>query len=273
MLVLTFAVFVYAVVHPWNASMALSWNAGLSSDIHTRLQDWFTEKLRFSNSRPSLPLSTAPSYLKGLSVVNTLTISPSIEEQTRLGRLGRAAEMTCGPEVVLLDRSDLEESRKDCTDWGFTGTRGQIGILLENPSRLHGITIEVRNEESFPSCAPRDMTLWGLLGQRTDLSTVQRHKESLERMFSAMPGPAPIPEHEDHQVLLPIGVFRFFAYTDNLTQSFPTHNSRNEGEDRLWLWREPGNNGIDFGVVVLQIHSNWGASTTCLHRLYLQGSV
>ncbi|PIL28718.1 hypothetical protein GSI_08762 [Ganoderma sinense ZZ0214-1] len=200
--------------------------------------------------------------LTEISSIQSLTSPTAADVDTRgPGVFGRVPNTPCGPDVVFGKTSSPVIC--DSSSWEFMGTTGQLGILFPHPSRLNTITVQVQHGTTLPKCAPRDLVLWGLVGRQKDLITLRHHHHSLDRAFSALPGAVVFPAHESHQVLVPLAVFRFNAYSENLTQTFTV--------EPVWDADYKEEAMLGFGVAILQVLTNWGSSLTCIHRLYFHG--
>jgi len=142
--------------------------------------------------------------------------------------------------------------------WKLPETRGYLGIGFKTPVIITHISIEHLPSQSGSSVldAPRDIVFWGFV----------EHVENLRRYRSFNPS-------EDDQppeaVIVasrrqnPAGSFIKLAHVeyslhDFHVQTFPVHES---------VLRS----GFDFGLVVVEIRSNWGAAETCLYRVRVHG--
>lgn len=144
--------------------------------------------------------------------------------------------------------------------WTFPGANGQVGIRLSNDSLLLAkisLRIPASEDRRPPSCAPRDVILWGILNQDEDSSTAFDLHDGLD-LASALPVGVPLPVHDERDTILPLASFRYNRYQNKLEQTF-----------RL---RKPTTGmGLGFGVVVVQVLNNWGGTSTCIDRIHLQG--
>ncbi|RDB23076.1 hypothetical protein Hypma_009876 [Hypsizygus marmoreus] len=144
--------------------------------------------------------------------------------------------------------------------WCFTGATGRIGLLLSAPSIPSHISISTHNILSFPSrplslvapTAPRDIIVWGYVdgaSMRKKLARIQ-----------AFPQPSAI-LGSTRELFVPI--------------------ARGEYDGRIWA---PNNqklpvdpvivdSSIPFGLILLEIRSNWGGLSTCLDNIQITAGV
>ncbi len=156
------------------------------------------------------------------------------------------------PDSVLSDDFRL----RGC--WEFTGSRGQIGVVLSQPLIPSHITIDhIPSPFALdPGQAPRHMVLWGvvdgtenrklylrLLQDSADLPTPERSRPPIDRGLT----------------FVPLASFEYDLHGTSHVQTFP-------------IYPKLADYPMDFGLVVLEVHGNWGSSTTCLYRLRLHGT-
>ncbi|ESK94658.1 purine nucleotide binding protein [Moniliophthora roreri MCA 2997] len=160
--------------------------------------------------------------------------------------------------------------------WPFAGTEGMLGLSLASPVLIDSFTIDhVAKEVAFDvRSAPREMEVWGLVDGRDNLLKVrdwvmakeQKRQEALDR------GEEVVPEQETGYVqprwmpnnggmYVRIAEFAYNVHLDRNVQSFPISEEIKEL-------------GVDFGIVVLRVKSNWGRDEfTCLYRLRVHGEL
>lgn len=153
--------------------------------------------------------------------------------------------------------------------WPFAGTQGQIGIALAALVYISDITIDhVAQEVAFDMrSAPKQMEVWGLVEGKDNIAKVKewmaekaaRRSEALERGETV--------EIEEYPKTLPrspqyirVATFSYDIHAPGHIQTFP-------------VLPEVKDLGIDFGIVVLRILSNWGRDEfTCLYRVRVHGT-
>lgn len=141
--------------------------------------------------------------------------------------------------------------------WNMGSSQGQIGIVLYEPIRPTHITIDHIPSSLSPDIgqAPRAMILWGVIDRAvkreqyaqllgwTPIAAIQNRSEpSLTGGFN----------------FVPLGGFEYDVHGDFHVQTFPVFQTVVES-------------GIDIGIMVLEVVSNWGADVTCLYRVRIHG--
>ena len=140
--------------------------------------------------------------------------------------------------------------------WSFRGNSGTFGIAFDTPNIIPS-QVAIRhwpfNSTTSLSRAPRQITVWGLVDGEANLKTFSRSRRSFTSAIERVP-----------RSLSKEGVFLLLAKIDfditarSLRQVFP-------------LYSEALSLGIDFGVIVFDIHSNWGADVTSLCSVHVYG--
>ena len=149
--------------------------------------------------------------------------------------------------------------------WPFAGSKGQLGVMLAAPTYISDVTIDhVAKEVAFDMrSAPREMEVWGLVEGRDNVARVRKWQEEKARRRQAG---ASMEEEPEYPRTLPkspsylrLASFSYDVDSPNHIQTFPVSP-------------EIRDLGVDFGVVVLVVKSNWGrADYTCLYRLRVHG--
>ncbi|KAG7451264.1 uncharacterized protein BT62DRAFT_984448 [Guyanagaster necrorhizus] len=152
--------------------------------------------------------------------------------------------------------------------WPFAGSSGQLAVVLAAPAYIKEISIDhVAKEVAFDMrSAPRRMEVWGLVEGRENIVKVGEWKAEKARLRAEALGRGEIVEEEEYPKTLPklpmyvrIAAFDYNIYAPNHVQTFPVLD---EIQDL----------GVDFGIVVLRILSNWGRDEfTCLYRFRVHG--
>ncbi len=153
--------------------------------------------------------------------------------------------------------------------WPFAGTQGQLGIALAALVYISDITIDhVAQEVAFDMrSAPKQMEVWGLVEGKDNIAKVKewmtekaaKRAEALERGETV--------EIEEYPKTLPrspqyvrVAAFSYDIHAPGHIQTFP-------------VLPEVKDLGVDFGIVVLRILSNWGRDEfTCLYRVRVHGT-
>ncbi|TBU32615.1 hypothetical protein BD311DRAFT_546439 [Dichomitus squalens] len=157
--------------------------------------------------------------------------------------------------------------------WPFEGSQGQLAVALAAPVYITDVTIDhVPKEVAMDMrSAPRQMELWGLIEGKDNIAKVHEwyerraaQREALEEAGQPVPPnlvddivyPRSLPQNPEY---LRIANFTYDIHAPDYIQTFPVRDEIKEL-------------GIDFGVVVLLVKSNWGKDEfTCLYRLRVHG--
>ncbi|KAH0585160.1 hypothetical protein H2248_008417 [Termitomyces sp. 'cryptogamus'] len=152
--------------------------------------------------------------------------------------------------------------------WPVAGQSGQLGVALAAPIYIDEVSIDhVAEEVAFDMrSAPREMELWGLVEGTDNVEKVLRWKEERRRRREeARENGEEVEEEPEVPSTLPrapmyvrVAEFAYDIHAPRNVQTFPV-----DPELRAL--------GVDFGVVVLMMKSNWGREYTCLYRLRVHG--
>lgn len=141
----------------------------------------------------------------------------------------------------------------DC--WEFEGSRGALGILLSEPTRIASIRLDsiLPDLVSWTSAAktPRTLHLWGLVGDDVVLPPGARVRQAVQFSAKSVFRPKSHLKTSDKLALLLEVDYNSRAGSTSQTFSLP-----------LTHWSA----GLIFRVVVLEILDNWGGDTTCLYH-------
>ena len=143
--------------------------------------------------------------------------------------------------------------------WPFAGSEGQLGVALAAPAYISEISIDhVAKETSFDMrSAPREMEVWAMVEGEDNIQKVHQWIESQNASETPpAPYPASLPNSAQY---IRIAEFSYDVHSSQNVQTFP-------------IFEEIKELGVDFGIVVLRVKSNWGRDDfTCLYRLRVHG--
>ena len=153
----------------------------------------------------------------------------------------------------------LNDDVEEC--WTFPSSTAQITIRLSDCMVINQLAIKHATTQSNPGAIPRDLVVWGLVDGDENLDQLHQsheaHKALLSRIneFSTHMKP-PSPSFKSH-VFVPLAA---------LTYS-PSAKSQ-----RFQVFKEVAKLNIDFGIVIIQVRTNWGASSTELCHIEVFGT-
>lgn len=139
--------------------------------------------------------------------------------------------------------------------WEFVGERSQVGIRLSDWTGILRIGIESGRtvEES-----PRELHVWGMLDGPENLRRFSEAPEEVRTtVVSRSSGHHLSPSLHDYQFVLLATVM--YSLDDSPSQDFP-------------VFPEFDDIGITFGVIVVQVLSNWGGPSTSICRIDIIGT-
>ena len=151
----------------------------------------------------------------------------------------------------------LGDSAGEC--WSFHGTVGTFGIVLDTASVVPShVVIHHRlfNSTTSLSCAPRQVTVWGMMDGDQNMKP---YSLSPHRFASTLTRAPPF-SISKRGIFLHLADFDFDITAPSLRQTFPLY-------DEVQTW------GIDFGVIVFDIRSNWGGDITSLCSVRVYGDL
>lgn len=221
-------------------------------------------------SRPDFALHSSGASVLSSLTSETYTLRPSSISGKFWGLLTGSGHVSGRPPSTAL-HYDIHDGH--C--WPVAGPHGQLGIVLGALIYIEAITIdhvEAANSVNGRRSAPRDMEVWGLVEGQDNIAKVEtwRAREGHElghpeippgsflypRAGTLIPRPEVFIESPEY---IRIASFQYDIHSPTNIQTFPV-DPQIEGL------------GVDFGVVVLMIKSNWGMRDyTCLYRVRVHG--
>lgn len=166
------------------------------------------------------------------------------------------------PQIPVVGSSAVEVINDSCQvshRWCFSLHSGQVGLRLATPIYPSNITLDhiPRLYSINPQNAPRSVIVWGVIDGSENEARFSRLKRGPHR-GEAWHGSQDRPKQSIHQDFVAIAEFQFDMYADWHIQTFPVKEF-------------VGVYGFDFGLVVVEVLTNWGGSETCLHRVRVHG--
>lgn len=213
---------------------------GLDHRARTHVDDAILMALRDSGGRHDFALQA-----DGAGVLLELT-TPAHDHHSRM-----LVEKHPPPNASLID--DLRIGR--C--WALAGGEGQLGVKLSKMIYPTHVTIEYSPEgfATHRNQAPRSMVLWGAVDGTSNQ----------DRLRTTGPNPTLIatisrssPPLTHGHPFVPLALFEYDIHARSHVQTFSL--------DPYVL-----RSGIDVGVVILQVTSNWGGDSTCIYRVRVHG--
>ena len=158
--------------------------------------------------------------------------------------------------------------------WPFRGSKGQLGVKLARRAYISDISIDhVPKALGFDlRSAPRQMEVWGLVEGQENIAKATGWLAERQRQRSDASEADLLKDQKDEQWGLPkhlpggerylrIAEFLYDPHSTKNLQTFPV------APEVMAL-------GVDFGVVVLVVKSNWGLPEfTCLYRFRVHGEM
>ena len=143
--------------------------------------------------------------------------------------------------------------------WCFMGTRGQLGIALSHPGFLTNVSIDHPPLLTSLANAPRDVVFWGAVDGIENEQRYAQSADTIQRLQSRLHLHPPSPLQEDKELIyVPLAVAFYNIRSPELFQTFG-------------ILPEIDSLDMDFGLIIVQIVSNWGDSFTSLHHIGIYG--
>ena len=154
--------------------------------------------------------------------------------------------------------------------WPFRGSKGQLGVKLASLVHISDFTIDhvAREVAHDMRSAPRYMEVWGLVEGEENLGKFKEYsaRKQQERAEAQERGET-LPVLPTYPSTLPKSV----PYMHIASFTYDIHDSSNI--QTFSVPEEVQDLGIDFGIIVLMIDTNWGLDDfTCLYRFRVHGS-
>ncbi|KAJ7855452.1 hypothetical protein B0H14DRAFT_3448981 [Mycena olivaceomarginata] len=163
---------------------------------------------------------------------------------------------------VLDGRSPVTALDHDIHDghcWPFGGLYGQLGIVLGSLVYIDAITIDhvaAAVAVGKRTSAPKDMEVWAMVEGQDNVAKLEAWRAEMSQGVHEPERPKMLPQLPE---FIRIATLQYDIYSPNHIQTFPVDT-------------EIRNLGIDFGVVMLIVKSNWGMGEyTCLYRIRVHG--
>lgn len=143
--------------------------------------------------------------------------------------------------------------------WTLPGQSGQLGVVV-----VHLIYPTAFSLDHIPSeiaadigKAPRVVVIWGVVDGQTNEQAMQQLLQT-QRLPNPTPHGRPFPPISDQSRFVLLSSFEYDIHAMSRTQTFPVHPT-------ITALR------MCFGIFVVEIADNWGASSTCLYRVRIHG--
>ncbi|KAJ7720320.1 hypothetical protein B0H14DRAFT_3520987 [Mycena olivaceomarginata] len=239
--------------------------AAQRSEINSLRKD--LEALQIFDLRPDYALGSSGASVIPFLTSGTYKLYPSPLPRNFLGHYTGCGVLTGRPPVTA-----LHYNVHDGYCWPFAGSRGQLGIALSGLVYIEAITIDhvaFTDAVGSRTSAPRDMEVWALVEGRDNVAKLETYHAELapEEHGLAMRNGSSLVSHAGQPPTPGLGDLQYIRIASLQYDIHSSHSSQTFPVDALIR-----NLGIDFGVVVLMVESNWGMEDyTCLYRVRVHG--
>ncbi|KAJ7314896.1 hypothetical protein DFH08DRAFT_972294 [Mycena albidolilacea] len=233
--------------------------AAQRSEINSLRKD--LEALQIFDLRPDYALGSSGASVIPFLTSGTYKLYPSPLPRNFLGHYTGCGVLTGRPPVTALH---YNVHNGYC--WPFAGSRGQLGIALSGLVYIEAITIDhvaFTDAVGSRTSVPRDMEVWALVKGRDNVAKLETYHAELapEEHGLAMRNGSSLVSHAGQPPTPGLGDLQYIRIASLQYDIHYSHSSQTFPVDTLIR-----NLGIDFGVVVLMVESNWGmADYTCLY--------
>jgi SUN domain-containing protein 1/2 len=155
----------------------------------------------------------------------------------------------------------LEADLQHGSCWRFEGSHGYIGVALPVPVVISHITIDhIPRELTLEmGSAPRSMVLWGLIEGEENIARHSRLQFRPSNKFPPQAAAIAVRAKNTNAFFMELASFEYdITQRGSYVQTFPIYDNVRERR-------------FDFGIVLLEMRSNWDAGFTCLYRMRIHG--
>lgn len=154
----------------------------------------------------------------------------------------------------------LDDSADASTCQTITGSSGHLGFALSDLVNITLFSIDYPADIALEVAhAPRTLIIWGLVDGDELKQAYMRLTDLQEQLHSHLPDFMSAPSSEGN-LLVPLAIAEYNPHVVLSRQLFS-------------VFREAHSLPFLFGVVIVQVLNNWGASTTRLCHIGIYGSV
>lgn len=158
-----------------------------------------------------------------------------------------------------LPNNPLHPTAEPDRRWCVKGSTGQLGILLSFPAHITNISVAHPSTFASLPTAPRTITVWGVVDGDDNKRIYKESEAIFQNSRARLPVKNPYSTHFKRELTyVPLAAFSFNIRDANLFQTFGVFPEMNQLR-------------MDFGIVVIQITSNWGEVFTALHHVRIYG--
>lgn len=254
--------------HWWNkissgSSSGITIKTGDGQDVTSLVEHLVEKSVAHHSQKDDIARVDFALNSAGAGVIPSLTSQTfNVQPKAFFGFISGAARYARSPVNALNHETQVGYC------WPFFGSQGQLGVQLTDRVLITDVTIDHIAKEVAHDLrtTPRQMEVWGLLEGRENREKYVEFEAQRDQARAdgadipdAPEYPSDLPRSRDVRYV-PIASFMYDIHASNNIQTFPV---RQDIQDL----------GIDFGVVVLVVKSNWGSqSFTCLYRFRVHGN-